>query len=105
MPQYIIRLQPTRPEMLRASTPEEDQVVGAHFAYLQALTEKGTVLLAGRTLHEDETSFGLVILEAETDEKARQVMEGDPAITGGVFWGELFPYRVALASERLLPSE
>ena len=33
----------------------------------------------------------------------RELMEGDPAVRAGVFQARLFPYRVALASERLLP--
>ena len=105
LPQFLIRLQPTRPQMLRASTPEEDRVVEAHFAYLQGLTAEGTVLLAGRTLQGDPSSFGLVIIQAGTEEEAQRVMRDDPAIAGGVFRGELLPYRIALVSERILPSD
>lgn len=85
MNQYLYRIQPTRPAMLTE-----------HFTYLQTLNTQGIVLLAGRTLNTDITSFGIVIFEAENDESARQVMENDPAVCQGVMKAELFPYRVAL---------
>jgi len=105
MPQFLIRLKPTRVEMLRDSTPEEDRVVGEHFAGLQRLTAEGTVLMAGRTLHDDESSFGIVVLEAPTREAAKALMMADPAVRAGVFSAEIFSYRVALASQRIVPSD
>lgn len=106
MPQFLIRIQPTRPEMLRASTPEEDQVVEAHLAYLQTLTEQGVVLLAGRTLNEDPTSFGIVILDVASEAEADRTMREDPAVRAGVFRPELFPFHAALVSEQILgPSD
>ena len=102
-PQFLYTVQPTRPGFLEASTEEEDRIVSEHFQYLQAMTAQGTCLLAGRTLNTDPSSFGLVILQAESEDRARELMEGDPAVRAGVFQARLFPYRVALASERLLP--
>lgn len=101
--QYLYRIAPTRAGFLLESTPEEDAIVSEHFQYLKALTEQGVVLLAGRTLHTDETSHGLVVLEVNSEEHARTLMEDDPAVKAGVFRAELFPFSVALASERILP--
>lgn len=103
LPQYLYTVQPTRPGFLEASTEEEDRIVSDHFGYLQQLTAEGTCLLAGRTLNTDPSSFGLVILQADSEEIAREIMKGDPAVRAGVFRAQLFPYRVALASESLLP--
>ncbi len=95
--QYLYRIRPTRSEMLmEGPTAEEERVVGEHFAYLQGLTERGVVILAGRTLNTDESSFGIVIFRAGSEQAARKVMENDPAVQQGVMRGELFPYRVAL---------
>lgn len=97
MNQYLYRIQPARPAMLtEGPTPQEQAIVVEHFTYLQNLNSQGIVLLAGRTLNTDITSFGIVIFEAENDESARQVMENDPAVYQGVMKAELFPYRVAL---------
>lgn len=102
--QYLYRITPTRDGFLLESTPEEDALVSKHFQYLQALTARGIVLLAGRTLHTDETSHGLVIMEANSEEDARPLMENDPAVKAGIFRAELFPFSVALASARILPT-
>ena len=98
--QWLYRIQPTRPEMLSdGPTPEESEIVSQHFAYLKDLTERGIVVLAGRTLNTDASSFGIVILNAPSEEAARQLVENDPAVRGGVMRAELFPYRIALMAE------
>jgi uncharacterized protein YciI len=49
---------------------EESQAVEKHYLYLKNLTEKGIVLMAGRTTNNDESTFGIVILKAETESDA-----------------------------------
>ena len=80
----------------QGSTAEEETILAQHFAYLKDLTEKGVLILAGRTLNTDESSFGIVIFTAASEEAARQIMENDPAVKKGVMRARLFPYRVAL---------
>lgn len=95
--QYLYRIQPTRPEMLaEGPTPEEAEVVSEHFEYLKNLTTRGVVALAGRTLNEDKSSFGIVLFDANDEEAARVIMNSDPAVRQGVMRAELFPFRVAL---------
>jgi uncharacterized protein YciI len=94
---YIYKVQPTRPAMLPdGPTPEEERAISAHFEYLKHLTNRGAVLLAGRTLDTDESGFGIVIFTAESEEKAHRLMEADPAVKAGVFSAELHPYGLAL---------
>jgi len=100
--QYLYRIAPTRDGFLLESTPEEDAIVSEHFNYLQALTAKGVVLLAGRTLHTDETSHGLVLMKVDSEKQARFLMENDPAVKAGIFRAELFPFSVALVSKNIL---
>ena len=95
--QYMYRIMPTRPEMLsEGPTPAETDVTTRHAEYLQELTNQGVVVLAGRTLNTDESSFGIVILNAESEPAAREIMRNDPAVKFGVMSAELFPYRVAM---------
>ena len=55
MQQWIYVLKPTRLGMVtEGSTPEEDEIVGQHFAYLKDLTEKGVMIMLGRTQNNDE---------------------------------------------------
>jgi uncharacterized protein len=95
--QFLYRIQPTRTAMLsEGSTPEERTLVGQHFERLEQLMRAGVVILAGRTLNTDPTSFGIVIFNADSEAAAHALMNDDPAVKGGVFSAELFPYRVAL---------
>ena len=95
--QYLYTIRPVRPQMLTdGQTPEETEVISEHFAYLQRLTEQGTVILAGRTLNDDESSFGIVIFEAGSEADARSIVASDPAVQKGVMKARLYPYRVAL---------
>jgi uncharacterized protein YciI len=99
MTQFLYRIRPTRPEMLsEGPTPQESEVVEAHFVYLKDLAARGVVHLAGRTLTTDENSFGIVIFRAENEDAARTIMNRDPAVQNGVMRSELFPYRIAVWS-------
>jgi uncharacterized protein YciI len=96
-PQFLYRIQPVRSEVLTGdSTEYESQIIKEHFSYLKQLTEDAVVFLAGRTTNTDTSSFGIVILNAESEAVARQIMNNDPAVKNRVFRAELFPYRMAL---------
>ncbi len=98
--QYLYRIQPTRPEMLTEGPSEEEAaLVSKHFTYLQELTKAGSMILAGRTQNVDPSSFGIVIFRAESETAAERILQEDPAVAGGVFRGELFPFKTALVGE------
>ena len=102
MNQYLYRLELTRPTLLLdGPTREEASALDAHAAYVERLTRASTVLLAGRTQRPDDDAFGIVILQAESDEAAQRVMQEDPAVEQGVMRAELFPYRIAFLAERI----
>jgi uncharacterized protein YciI len=95
--QFLYRLQPTPAEMLKSGpTKEEAALVEEHFNYLKNLTAKGVVILAGRTLTTDESSFGIVIFRAESEEAAHEIMNNDPAVKNAVIRANLFPFHVVL---------
>jgi uncharacterized protein YciI len=94
---YLYKLQPARLGMLSEGPTETEAAITAeHFAYLEALVERGVVVLAGRTLTTDASSFGICILRAASEAEARTIMENDPGVRNGVMRAELFPYRIAL---------
>lgn len=96
-PQFIYVLKPTRLEMLSdGPTPQEIETVSRHFAYFKDLTEKGVMILMGRTQNNDESTFGIAVFEAEDESAARTIMEDDPAVKGGVMRATLYPYKIAL---------
>lgn len=100
MPQFAYRLHPVRLAMLAdGPTPDEERIVGEHFTYLQDLTGRGVVRMAGRTLTNGPETFGICVLEAEDERAALAVVENDPAVKHGVMTAELYPFRIALWGE------
>lgn len=100
MAEWLYRIVPTRPGMVTAPTPEERDIVGAHFDYLVGLRDRGILILAGRTQEERDT-FGITIFEAGDESAARAVMDADPGVARGVFAATLHPYAVAVARDGL----
>lgn len=97
MPTYIYKIQPVRPEMLcQGATEDEIRITGEHFEYLKQLMDEGVLILAGRTLNTDYSSFGIAIFEARDDEHMRQITAQDPAVAQKLFRAEWHPYRIAL---------
>jgi uncharacterized protein len=97
MQEFLYRLQLVRGDMLRTGPSELEQaVVAEHFAYLQDLNSRGTIIFVGRTLNTDETTMGLAVFRAESDEAARQIMNADPAVKKGVMTATLYPFKVVL---------
>ena len=82
-PQFILFIEPTRPEMPDAPTPDEASKVGEHFRYLQDQLASGNLILAGRAL--DTPSVGIAIFEAADEVAAAAFAANDPAIQAGVF--------------------
>lgn len=97
MPEFLYRLQLARGDMLRTGPTDLEQVVVAeHFAYLQNLNAQGVIILVGRTLNTDENAMGLAVFRAESEDAARQIMNGDPAVKKGVMTAALYPFKVVL---------
>ena len=86
--------------LTKGPTEREVAIVGEHFEYLQKLVAEGVVFMAGRTENIGARTFGLVIFEAATESAAIALMQNDPAVKLGVMKAEVFPYRVALWSNK-----
>jgi len=96
-PQFLVIYRPPRATFNDDATAEEERIIGDHFGYLKRLLEEGTLLLAGPCL---DASMGIAVLEADSLEAAQAILARDPAVTGGVFTGEIRPYRVSLMAGR-----
>lgn len=77
-------------------TEKDEQIVHDHFHALQQLLERNQLIMAGRTLTEGPTTFGIVVFTAESEKEASAIMNQDPAVNNGIMTSELFPYSVAL---------
>jgi uncharacterized protein YciI len=95
--EFLYKLQLVRADMLKSGpTAQEQAIVGEHFAYLQELTAKGVIILVGRTLTTDANTMGLAIFQADSEDAAREIMNGDPAVKNGVMTAMLYPFKVLL---------
>ena len=70
--------------------PLKEQPLKEHGKYMLKLYTEGTLKLAGGFL--DDTG-GAMVFEAETDEQAKAVVAGDPAVATKVFVAELHPWK------------
>ncbi len=99
---YFIR--PARPEYFATPTPEEDEAVEAHAAYVRRLLARDRLEVAFRNFDPgiapvdgealDVAAPGIVLFRAVDEDEARRVMEDDPAVRAGVFQARLFRARI-----------
>jgi uncharacterized protein YciI len=91
--QFVYIVKPFKENFNETATKEENNTVGEHFLYLKQLLEQGILILAGPELNAES---GLVIIETGSEDKARAIMENDPAVKKKVFSAKLYPYSVSL---------
>ena len=97
---FLYTLRPVRLAMLtEGPTMEEQALAGAHWQYSIELLKRGVIVFGGRTMVRDSNSFATVVIRAASMEAARAIVDGDPAITGGVFHAEIFPFQPMLMGE------
>ena len=92
---YTLKLIPSLIN-LKNWTEEENRIVEKHFFELQKLLSDRKLILAGKTSGIDEKTFGIVILEVDSEDEALNIMYNDPCVVEGIMTAELFPYKVAL---------
>jgi uncharacterized protein YciI len=98
MSDWIYFLHPPRDDFAATMTEEEGRIWALHFEHLQRLIAQDILILAGPTL--GTTNTGIAVFEAPDESAAREIMAGDPVISGGFARGELRPFRVSLLRGR-----
>lgn len=94
--EFLIIKKP-RKNFIETMTAEESEIMSAHFLYLKQKLSEGKLILAGPVTNGD---FGVSILEVESEEEARDIMNNDPAVIAGIMNPTLYPYRVSLLRGR-----
>ena len=79
------------------ASPEEEQAMRDHFAYLKSLLDAGKLVLPGPSL---DPPFGIIVFEAQNEDEARRLIEADPSVVAGVQTPELHPFRASLLRGR-----
>ena len=94
---FFVKLLGARDGFPENMTDEEERIMEDHFQYLLGQAEKKSVLLAGPCFADP--GFGLVIVNEVDEDKAREIVESDPAIKGGVLSYEMSPMKISLMSK------
>lgn len=95
MTAYIYTIKAVRPEMLKTGLNEHERAAfQAHTAYLEDLTKKGVLIIAGRTM-SPEDSTGIGIFYADSDADAQKIVDADPFVSRGVVTPRLMQFGLA----------
>jgi uncharacterized protein YciI len=98
MAEWIYFIHPPRTDFAATMTDEEKRVWAEHSARLDRLLAEGTLILAGPTLGSVNT--GIAVFEAEDEQAARAIMDGDPIAVSGLARLELRPFRASFLRGR-----
>lgn len=91
---FTIALLVLRPDAPHLSDEDAAALQDAHMAHLADLHESGFLLAAGPLLGGPDSAFrGLSIMNVDP-ERARQLMEQDPAVRAGQFSVVILPWMV-----------
>ena len=74
---------------------KENGILQEHYDRLERQTKRGTVKYVGRTdlPTSNESNFGLVVFEAESDTMAELFAQADPAVMQGLMTVKCFPFK------------
>lgn len=94
---FMYTLAPTRPGMQTdGATGDEETLAAQHWAYLRRLLENGKVIFAGRPIAATPGGFAMCVIRADSERDAREIMDDDPAVRGGICRAHLFAYQPML---------
>jgi len=91
--QFVYLIRPYREGFIENMTAEEERIMDEHFEYLKSLFNENKVTLAGPCL---DGAFGIIILEVDSEERAKQIMRNDPSVKAGIMKAELHPFKISL---------
>ncbi len=91
--QFLCFKRPGRKNFASTLTDEEAEIISIHFEYMQKLLADGVLIVAGPVITGE---FGLSIIEAESEEAAREYVYNDPAVAKGIMTPEIYPFRLSL---------
>ena len=93
MKTWLIRIVPPRPTFAEDATQAEEALMEQHLAYWKDLSDKGLWLFGGPVL-DPRGVYGILVVQAATEDEARALGNGDPAVKAGVIKIEVAEMRV-----------
>jgi uncharacterized protein len=93
---YFFKLIPPRATFPSDITPEEARLMEEHSRYFDKQFAAGMILVSGPVMAPGG-AYGMAVLEADSEDEARQFGEGDPSVRAGMNRFEIYPMHVAAA--------
>lgn len=98
MSHFVYRLVPPRPTFgPDTMTDDEAATMADHAAYWSTLVAAGDAVVFGPVMDPAGT-WGLAVVEADTEAEVRALRERDPAVSTGLCTGEILPMAVAVVA-------
>ncbi len=94
-------LTPGRSNFHKTVTEEKGQLLAQHANYLMERFELGEIIFAGPSVEENEDHFGIVVLEVEDKERAKEIMNADPAVKHGILKSHVTQFSVFLMRDKV----
>jgi uncharacterized protein YciI len=95
---FVYLFKTKRDNFMETMTSEEMVVMGGHSAYTKKLSDEGVILMRGVCT---DSSYGIVLFQAESSEEARAIFEADPAVQAGIFHTEVHPFHLAFMASSI----
>ncbi len=93
-PFFLIKLTPIRGlAAAKSPTAQEQVLLGEHAAYVHRLRADKKLLIAGSSV-ADPDAIELIIIQVPSTSDAQRVLAADPSVKGGMFRGEVRPFRL-----------
>ncbi|MFL5864189.1 MAG: YciI family protein [Solirubrobacteraceae bacterium] len=82
MPTFVLRLIAPRPNFAQTLTEAERAIMNSHAAHWRPYLERGDMVVFGPVL-TDATSYGLAVVETESEQELVEFAAQDPVVTTG----------------------
>ena len=92
MKTFFIRIIPPRPTFDKDATPAERALMDAHYVYWKDLFDKGVCVFGGPVL-DPKGVYGVLAVEASSEDAARALAAADPAVKAGLIRTEVAEMR------------
>ncbi len=93
---YFVKLLGTRPHWPDNMTEDEAKIMSEHFMYLKKQVFDKKIITAGPVF---DPIFGLVILQVQSEDEAREIISKDPSISSGLMTYEISAMKLSLLCE------
>ena len=92
MKTFFIRIIPPRPTFDKDATPAEQALMNAHYVYWKDLFDKGVCVFGGPVL-DPKGVYGVLAVEAASEDEARALANADPSVKAGLIHTEVAEMR------------